>query len=187
MCVLSGVLAAGMLVLWAATRTTPGGFVAERARGYALGSHDGRVYASVATLMSTDAAGDEVEAPLSPEWRVRTESGLPLDFLTRLALADGAGRSFGIARDVHGVVIPVAGQSFATDFSWSRRRTSAVMFPHWLAASIFAALPAAWAGRRAARAMLTSRRRLQGRCTTCGYDLRGTPGTCPECGVARAT
>jgi hypothetical protein len=53
-------------------------------------------------------------------------------------------------------------------------------FPHWLALLILAAVPAsrAWRARRRRRTIAA------GRCARCGYDLRATPGRCPECGTA---
>jgi hypothetical protein len=49
----------------------------------------------------------------------------------------------------------------------------------WLPALATALLPAVWVYRF----RKTRRARRIGLCTTCGYDLRATPGRCPECGA----
>jgi hypothetical protein len=54
--------------------------------------------------------------------------------------------------------------------------------PIWPVALAFFVLPTARAGRRWQRA----RHRRAGLCPTCGYDLRATPGRCPECGTIPA-
>lgn len=56
-----------------------------------------------------------------------------------------------------------------------------VLVPHWFLATLFG-IPPLWSllGLEI-RALRTARRRRRGRCVKCGYDLRATPATCPEC------
>jgi hypothetical protein len=54
-----------------------------------------------------------------------------------------------------------------------------LVLPHWMAALAAAVLPAAWFRRRLRR----WRQRAPGLCRACGYDLRASPGRCPECGA----
>ena len=59
-------------------------------------------------------------------------------------------------------------------------QSSAVYVPHWSLVMVAGALPGvAIAGRVRAEA-----RRGRGLCVACGYDLRASSGTCPECGAA---
>jgi hypothetical protein len=54
-------------------------------------------------------------------------------------------------------------------------------FPHWSLVAAFAVLPAIFVVRQRRAVRLRRRSRL-GLCPACGYDLRATPGRCPECG-----
>ncbi|MEZ0264115.1 MAG: hypothetical protein ACAI43_05265 [Phycisphaerae bacterium] len=57
-----------------------------------------------------------------------------------------------------------------------------VAIPWWWVVAVGAIGPIAWR----ASSIRARRWRRAGRCAKCGYDLRGAPGACPECGATPA-
>jgi hypothetical protein len=80
-----------------------------------------------------------------------------------------------------------------TDPRWWRDNYRVWVIPHWFLFLATAALPAWWLRRHPPSTWPSPRarrRRAAGLCEKCGYDLRATPGRCPECGTmarSRAT
>lgn len=58
-----------------------------------------------------------------------------------------------------------------------------VTVPAWFAVLALSLLPALWVRSHGHR-RTDVRRKANGCCRTCGYDLRATPNRCPECGMA---
>ena len=63
-------------------------------------------------------------------------------------------------------------------------RCEVVVLPYWLMVVTGAILPGLVLGRRKLLVARTNFRVRSSLCAGCGYDLRSSPGRCPECGAA---
>jgi hypothetical protein len=101
----------------------------------------------------------------------------------RFDVSDG-GKSLGaFAASAHGGV-PTLGFEYASFPGWygPGTRLDSWRFSYFLVLIPAAVLPAWWLARFAVRRWRFGRFG-PGLCRACGYDLRASPGRCPECGV----
>ena len=64
---------------------------------------------------------------------------------------------------------------------------TAPMWPSFVALTFLAAGAGVGTARAAVGSRVARRRSQRGLCTACGYDVRASPGRCPECGVRIAS
>lgn len=121
-----------------------------------------------------DADGQQVRAAGLPE-QVRWKS-----HYSRMKLL---ARSGGHKVDVHGASRWVT-KATEGSVGWIEYRAVylSLFFPCWMGVLVFGVMPA-WRGVVWSRERRRRKLRREGRCIGCGYDLRATPGRCPECGL----
>jgi hypothetical protein len=66
---------------------------------------------------------------------------------------------------------------------WVVHTERSTRIPAWAPLPVYVLLAGIWLRRFVPRRQ-HQRRLRDGLCTACGYDLRGSPGRCPECGLA---
>jgi hypothetical protein len=136
---------------------------------YTLGSSRGQLGGSV-TPFPVDLAGDRPGVVYARRRPVplarRTEYFQDYGTAFGVEWASGRGRSPNPA-----VIVAAEGSG------------RALAIPTWWVCALTAIAPAVWVRERVRR--LVARSRLaRGLCPVCRYDVRGSPGRCPECGTA---
>ena len=185
--VLSLLLCAAVVVLWVRARHY--GDIASRvwlaqdassasSAQWTIGTgYDGVRIIRIVMRRSNDNEGVEVfremmESEASRGWVFETgEASQSVDLSPQV-------RMYAVTSGGHGALLGL-------QYLWvSRQPESAQMLkmPFWLLFAVSTVLPAHW-GLTTVSARGAAARRKSSLCPRCGYDLRATPGRCPECGA----
>ncbi|HSH93422.1 MAG TPA: hypothetical protein VK968_04700 [Roseimicrobium sp.] len=178
---LSSVLCVATMALWLRSYQRQGwvkwtGCGSSRCYALVVGSYPGRLSVGIdwqAANATPLKQGDFIGPPMSAETGYRSWSGDP-------PRSTDTYDTYDMTLPQRPDLYQFAGLAWYAHHSYTDGWN--LLVPHRYVALFAAVLPLRWIWLRH-RAMRRKRRNM---CTVCGYDLRATPGRCPECGTSGA-
>lgn len=123
------------------------------------------------TLSPEDGLGFALKSYLRPSHEIEAQAVLLAESQQQIR-TDGGNVYFGFGYSSCHI------SPFYYEVSSGTELQQRLIIPDWFPPIVLLQLPALSISRWAAKAS----RRVLGRCVACGYDLRASPGRCPECG-----
>jgi hypothetical protein len=170
----SALLFIGVVVIWAGTYRTArvGTFPRDESTVYFVASHGGKLELAVQTL-TPPVTGPRYEADIGTYGRLAILCDGNTATATTFAPHHAQEGSVGFGKSRYRGRFAVGPQP-----TRHAAEARAYFVPYWALLLVAAVAPGvfAWGHYRA------HGRSRRGLCAACGYDLRATPGRCPECG-----